>query len=297
MNKKLKIFLAAFYVGLLVYILLYVYMEPVRVYVNESQEGIAIWAERYKSWMYVIALFVCFLGSASVVFPVPFPVVMFFFGEALLLQYGGVGGGIEVASGESMFWAEMLGIAFAGGLGCALGEVTGYAMGMGAKAVMEGTESKALNRFNALAEAIQKNERSAPWLVFLFALTPLPDDILMIPLGMAKYPWYKCILPGWLGKNVTTIFYVFWPVLINLSLIGGGYAHSSDPLVVNSGIIVEAVMMGVSILVIAIILSVDWETKFKGKSFAGTTGAGPREENDEEKPETAERPKAQDKQA
>ncbi len=261
MDKKIKLLLVGFYAGLILYMLAYVFINPFRIYVNESQVGIAEWAEKYKSLMYVIALFVCFLGSASVVFPVPFPIVMFFFGSAIFLQYGS-----ELAFDNPTFWVEMLGIALIGGLGCALGEVTGYALGMGAKAVVEGTadsESKTFARFEALANAIQSKEKSAPWLVFLFALTPLPDDILMIPLGMARYPWWKCIIPGWLGKTVTTLFYVFWPILIELGVLATtGYGEAGDLTTIDSGILMEALMMGISIGVIAIIMSFDWEKKF-----------------------------------
>ncbi|GAB4318842.1 MAG: hypothetical protein Kow0069_22080 [Promethearchaeota archaeon] len=267
MNLKAKLLLVAFYIGVLVYVLLYAFVEPVRVAINESQEDIAGWAEKYSAWMYLISIFICFLGSASVVFPVPFPVVLFFFGDALFLRYGGT----EATFAVPMFWVEMMGVAILGGLGCALGEVTGYAIGMGAKAVVEGAReeqeegesSETLARFEALANAIRSNEKSAPWLVFLFALTPLPDDILMIPLGMAKYPWYKCIVPGWLGKTVTTIFYVFWPVLIKLGVLSiSGYSQGVDVTAFDSGIVVEAVMMAISVSVIALLLTIDWQKRF-----------------------------------
>ncbi|MHA1731598.1 MAG: hypothetical protein ACTSU5_06625 [Promethearchaeota archaeon] len=269
LDIKLKLVLLAFYAGLLVYVLLYIFVEPVRVSINHSQVGIAEWAERYKAWMYVISLAICFLGSASVIFPVPFPVVIFFFGKALINQYGLTPTGtvdIELAIATPVFWAEAFGIAIFGGLGCALGEFSGYAIGMGAKAVVEGTvdsDSKTMARFEALSAAIQSKKKSAPWLIFLFALTPLPDDILMIPLGMAKYPWYKCIIPGWLGKNVTTIFYVFWPVLIELGVLATtGYGSVGDLASIDTGIIMEAIMMGISVGVIVLIMSFDWEKKF-----------------------------------
>jgi hypothetical protein len=89
--------------------------------------------------------------------------------------------------------------------------------------------------------------------VFLFALTPLPDDILFLPLGMMKYSFWKCIIPGWLGKNFTTLFYCMWPILIALGFTASGI--NSDAF---SSIITEAIMLLVTITVMFFIMGYDW---------------------------------------
>ena len=38
--------------------------------------------------------------------------------------------------------------------------------------------------------------------VFVFAVTPLPDDLLYIPLGMIKYPFRKTLLACFIGKTL-----------------------------------------------------------------------------------------------
>ena len=38
--------------------------------------------------------------------------------------------------------------------------------------------------------------------IFLFALTPLPDDLLFLPLGLVRFSLWKALLPAFLGKTV-----------------------------------------------------------------------------------------------
>ena len=153
----------------------------------------------------------------------------------------------------SYFWLEIMGIAIAGGLGCVLGEITGYAVGYGAKKIVEGTESDLLKNINGFGRIILNNQKRAPLYVFLFALTPLPDDILYLPLGMLKYPFWKCIIPGWLGKTFTTIFYCIWPILIALGLMATGIAPND-----LSNIISEALLLLVTITIMFFIMAFDW---------------------------------------
>ncbi|MGV9173959.1 MAG: VTT domain-containing protein, partial [Promethearchaeia archaeon] len=151
------------------------------------------------------------------------------------------------------FWLEIFGLAIAGGLGSALGEFSGYAVGFGAKRLVEERKSNLLKNVDGFGKVVLNNEKRVPLYVFLFALTPLPDDILFLPLGMMEYPVWKCIIPGWLGKNFTTIFYCAWPILIAL-----GFTASGIELNDTSSIITEAIMLLVTITIMFFILSFNW---------------------------------------
>ncbi len=260
MNKKVKLALIAFCIGVAIYLLLYTYTESFRIFINESQQALGDWAAENIGWMYLITFVVCLLGSASIVFPIPFPTVMFVFGRILIEDYGGFAA-IDVVVQNSDFWLQILGLAIVGGLGCAFGEFSGYALGYGAKVVADKKQSHTFDKMGALAKRLTESKRSTPLLIFLFALTPLPDDILIIPLGISKYPWYKCILPAWLGKNVTTLFYMVWPVLIALGVFLGGPTSGAYN-EINSGIYTEAIMFSISILLVVIIMSLDWQGIF-----------------------------------
>jgi uncharacterized membrane protein YdjX (TVP38/TMEM64 family) len=60
----------------------------------------------------------------------------------------------------------------------------------------------------------------APFLIFLFGLTPLSDDVLMVPLGLIRYSAKKTILFCWLGKFCMMMIFAY--NLLNIcNLIGG----------------------------------------------------------------------------
>jgi len=96
---------------------------------------------------------------------------------------------------------------------------------------------------------------------FVAAATPIPDDIIYIPLGLAKYNPKRFFVATLLGKIV--LFYVI--VLIShytgLSLLEPILQDIEDPLVVYVGIIVLGAAMTI---VIVLLLRLNWE-KILGK--------------------------------
>jgi membrane protein YqaA with SNARE-associated domain len=159
------------------------------------------------------------------------------------------------------FWVEILGLALLGGLGSALGELTGYAVGYGTKKIADERKSDLLHNIDGFGKLILENKKRTPVYIFLFALTPLPDDILFLPLGMIKYPFWKCIIPGWLGKNFTTIFYCCWPIFVAFGFVAQGIESSGQ-----SSIITEAILLLVTITVMFFIMAFDWTKYIEKKS-------------------------------
>ena len=96
---------------------------------------------------------------------------------------------------------------------------------------------------------------------FVAAATPIPDDIIYIPLGLAKYNPKRFFVATLLGKIV--LFYVI--VLIShytgLSLLEPILQDIEDPLVVYVGIIILGAAMAI---VIVLLLRLNWE-KILGK--------------------------------
>jgi len=84
---------------------------------------------------------------------------------------------------------------------------------------------------------------------------PIPDDPLWIALGLSKQKinFGKCIVYGWLGKNITTIFYVFLPILILI-----GFSSSGMEINDTSSIITEALMLIATLSIMFFILSFNW---------------------------------------
>ncbi len=88
------------------------------------------------------------------------------------------------------------------GLGAAVGEITSYIVGrlIGASKKMKGSEMG--EKFHRIKMKFEEKPASIPITIFLFALTPLPDDAILVPMGMMKYPYWKSIPPCTLGKTI-----------------------------------------------------------------------------------------------
>lgn len=253
-SRKLTIVFIVFYLIVILYLLLFLFVPNVEVAITESRQELTRITEGTNYfWAIIISLVICFLGSASIGFPVPFPFVLFSLSNSIFIRYINIGLNLGQIILSSSFWIEILGLAIAGGLGSALGELTGYVVGYGTKKIAEERQLDLLNNINGFGKLILENEKRTPLYIFLFALTPLPDDILFLPLGMIKYPFWKCIIPGWLGKNFTTLFYCCWPIFVAVGFTAQGLEPNG-----RSSIITEAILLLVTITVMFFIMSFDW---------------------------------------
>ena len=104
------------------------------------------------------------------------------------------------------------------GLGAAVGEITSYIIGriIGASKKMKSSEMG--EKFHRIKLKFEEKPAGIPLTVFFFALTPLPDDAILVPLGMMKYPYWKSIPPCFLGKTIlcTLIAWLGSFVAVNL---------------------------------------------------------------------------------
>jgi len=259
-SKKLTIVFIIFYLSVIVYIFLFLYLPDFQNFIVNSRQNLTIITQGANYfWALLISLGICFLGSASIGFPVPFPFVLFSLSDSIYRNFSSLGLDITQILLSGPFWFQIIGLAVFGGLGSALGEFTGYSVGYGAKKLVKERDSDLLVNVNGFGKLILENEKRTPFYIFLFALTPLPDDILFLPLGMIKYPFWKCIIPGWLGKNVTTLFYCCWSIFVALGLVTQGI-QSND----ISSVITEAILLLVTITVMFFIMSFNW-TKYLEK--------------------------------
>jgi membrane protein YqaA with SNARE-associated domain len=252
--KRLTLVFAIIYVLVFLYLFLFIFVQPVQEFIIEIRQSVAGLTEGDTYyWALIISFLICFLGSASVGFPIPFPFVLFSLSNSIFLRLSDLGFTAREIAFHPEFWLQISGIAIIGGLGAALGELTGYIIGFGAKKIAESRRSDVLQNIDGFGKVILKNQKRTPLYVFLFVLTPLPDDILFLPLGMIKYPFWKCIIPGWLGKNITTFFYCTWPLLFQLGLIFGGLEANDF-----TNVVTEAILLLFTITIMFFIMGFDW---------------------------------------
>ena len=91
---------------------------------------------------------------------------------------------------------------------------------------------------------------------FVAAATPMPDDIIFIPLGLAKYSPKRFFVATLTGKIVLMYIIVFISHYIGLSFIQPFLEDVDDTTPVYIGIIIFAVIMTA---VIVLLLKLDWQ--------------------------------------
>ena len=91
---------------------------------------------------------------------------------------------------------------------------------------------------------------------FVAAATPIPDDIVYIPLGLAKYSPKKFFVATLSGKLVLCYAIVLISHYMGLSLLEPMLQDIEDPLPVYVGIIILGIAMTVTVI---LLLRLNWE--------------------------------------
>ncbi len=174
---------------------------------------------------------ISFIGSLSVIFPVPYTIVIYLLGGVL----------------DPFF------VAVSGGLGSAFGEFSGYVLGYyGRKVVSE-------ERRRKMDYMVKVFDRYGSVAIFLFALTPLPDDLLFIPLGVMRYSFLRAFLPALFGKMLMTFI---------LAYSGQQSIAIIKTLFAGSGLLGIVITLALLIIIIAAMIKIDWENIFE--KYIGT---------------------------
>ena len=256
-SRKITIVFTFFYVAVIIYLFLFLTVPEVQDAIIKSREQIASLTQGANYFITIlISIFICFIGNASIGFPIPYPFVLFSFSQSIFTKYVLLGLPVEIIMINGYFWLELTGIIVAGGLGSILGELVSAIVGFGAKKVAEKSESQALENVKGFGRIVLDHPKGMYLFIFLAAALPIPDDPLWIALGMSdkKVNYLKCVIWGWLGKNITTLFYVILPILIIL-----GYRASGIEINDVTSVITESIMLLVTLSIMFFILSFNWD--------------------------------------
>lgn len=144
--------------------------------------GFPAWAQGFVAATGYFGIFIVSLvGSASIVLPVPFIAIVF----------------------SSAVFLNPLLVGISAGFGAAIGEMTGYGAGYGAQTFI--IKHK---KWFALAEKwFQKH--GGFFVIFVFAATPLPFDVVGLMSGAMKYPIRKFFVATLLGKIVANLIVAY----------------------------------------------------------------------------------------
>lgn len=192
-----------------------------------------MWMRNFATQYSYLGIFlISLLGSMSLFVPIPYTIVIF--------TLGGLPG------------FEPLWIAIAAGLGSAVGEFSGYLIGAGGRKAIG---QKYRKKMDFLMKLFKK---FGPIAIFIFALTPLPDDLLFIPLGVMRYSLIRAFIPALIGKFFSNLIIAYsgkWSLEIISELFGLEGEGSSFII----GTVIGIILM---IIVIVIMFKVDWEKRF-----------------------------------
>lgn len=90
---------------------------------------------------------------------------------------------------------------------------------------------------------------------FVAAATPIPDDIVYIPLGLAKYSPWKFATATFAGKLVMNEFIVWSSIFLGKPFVDGFLKENTDPSYLIVAAVVSIAVLGVSVY---LSLRIDW---------------------------------------
>ena len=106
------------------------------------------------------------------------------------------------------------------------------------------------------------------WIAAFFAaVTPVPDDVIYIPLGFAKYSLWRFVVATFIGKLIFTLF-ITWGARFAIGYVQLFIEGVTDPTIA----VIAAVFFGaMAALVVYAILKLEWE-RILGRWFPWTVG-------------------------
>lgn len=196
--------------------------------------------QEISNWLYTFAtqygylgiFLISLFGAMSILVPIPYTIVIFILGAS------------------SSF--DPLLIAVAAGLGSAIGEFSGYLLGVGGRKIIG---DKYMKKVDFITKLFKKYGSVA---IFIFALTPLPDDLLFIPLGVMRYSFLHAFIPAVLGKFFSNLV-IAYSGRLSLDIVKNIFGVEGEGLSFLIGTIIGIVLL---VVVLVIMFKFDWEKHF-----------------------------------
>ncbi len=196
--------------------------------------------QEISNWLYTFAtqygylgiFLISLFGAMSILVPIPYTIVIFILGAS------------------SSF--DPLLIAVAAGLGSAIGEFSGYLLGVGGRKIIGDKYKK---KVDFITKLFKKYGSVA---IFIFALTPLPDDLLFIPLGVMRYSFLHAFIPAVLGKFFSNLV-IAYSGRLSLDIVKNIFGVEGEGLSFLIGTIIGIVLL---VVVLVIMFKFDWEKHF-----------------------------------
>jgi membrane protein YqaA with SNARE-associated domain len=183
---------------------------------------------------YLVSFLLSIFGNTTIFVPVPYAALIFIM--------------------TSQVGLDPLLLGLISGLGAALGELTSYALGAGGGKYLE--RHGYAQKFSSLHRFMLERRRLIPLVIYAFAATPLPDDVLMVPLGIIRYGLARTLIPTFLGKTTMLLFIAYFGSFV--SGLGGGLEE--NPVI---SILFDLTVIAFIVTVIYLVVEYDWTRLLK----------------------------------
>ncbi|NHK32368.1 MAG: hypothetical protein FK730_13525 [Asgard group archaeon] len=196
-----------------------------------------------KAGLFIGVFVISIFGNFTVIFPVPYTFAL-----------------VAVATRSYFSYLDIIIMGLCAGAGAAIGETSAWFFGKASKKVIEEGMEKQVSKAQKWID-----KGLTPFIIFIFAATPLPDDAVLIFIGLLGYSLWKTIIWCFLGKIVlTSATGLVTKLFVNTSfgekilwLFGlsseNGQINVPDPKIWQS-----AIVWFISIVLIGVVLFVDW---------------------------------------
>lgn len=142
------------------------------------------------------------VANASIILPIPIDAVLFFVAK---VDFFGLG-----------IWSPLL-LGILVGIGSALGEFSGYFLGMAGSKGYEKLNKKEFGKLDVIKEKI--SDRGIP-IIILGALTPFPFDVIGVAAGIIRYDWKKFLFGAAVGKIIRYVIIAYAGYFVVSSVAG-----------------------------------------------------------------------------
>ena len=193
-----------------------------------------LFMELINQYGYIGIFLVSLFSNGTIIFPVPY----------LFVLYG---------LGTSKLFNPLL-VGVVSGVGATLGELTLYFLSSLGRFILP-------KEYRAKAEKMKLLiDKYGPIVIFIFAATPLPDDLIYPLLGVMRYNLVKVFLSCFLGKALLSWF----------AYLAGYYSATFvESFLGGESIIVNIIAIVLGIVLAIIFLKVDWEKYIKIEELVG----------------------------
>ncbi len=186
--------------------------------------------------LFIGTFLISIFGNFTILFPIPYIFV-------LLL--------IAIQPGFTLIDGILMGLVV--GLGATIGEIVSWLLGRSQTEALE--DSQMGQRVLKVKDQVERGYGGL--LIFFYAATPLPDDLLLIALGATRYPLWKTVIYCFFGKVALALMITIGAQMPGIrDVLMDVFGGVSDPFF-------ETMYVVVGLFIILLIFLVPWQSVFR----------------------------------